>query len=509
MFKNIFRTKSPSEVSLEAAKGGHKLKKTLGSVDLLTLGIGAIIGAGVFIITGTAAAGDITSSGEIIRIPAGPAITLSFLLTAIGCGFCALCYAEFASMVPVAGSAYVYSYISMGEVFAWIIGWALLLEYTFAASTVAIGWAGYFQQVLEKVLHIQLPEYLLTPWFVALGDMEKYSHFPHVFSYPISINLPAILIIAFLTLLLIRGVKESANANNVIVVLKLVIIAIFVIVGAFYVDKSNWVPYMPYGFRGILAGSAMIFFSYIGFDALTTVSEEVKNPGRDLPIGIIGSLLICTIIYIIVSAVLTGIAPYSLLNTPDPVATALDHVGQSWLASYIVSVGAVIALLSALLVVMMGQPRIIFSMSRDGFLPPLLSRVHSKYKTPYITTIISGSLIMFMAGVCDITKVSELCNIGTLFAFIVVSAGVVILRYRDPDHPRAFKVPFVPFLPIVGVIICLALLLSLPKLAWIGFFVWLTTGLVIYFSYGIKHTKYNSQSNIEEDKTAEEVHEEK
>ena len=490
MFEKLFRVKSPDQMSSDADKGEHKLKRTLNPIDLTTLGIGAIIGAGVFIITGTAAAGDISPAGEIIRLPAGPAITLSFLLTGLGCCFCALCYAELAAMIPIAGSAYVYAYVSSGEFFGWVIGWTLLLEYTFDACTVAIGWSGYFDQILNKVLHIKLPEFLLTPWFMALADKEKYSHFPHLFSIPLSINLPAILIIALLTWLLVRGIQECAKANNIIVALKLIIIVIFVAVGAFYVDKSNWHPYIPYGIKGVLAGSSMIFFSYIGFDALTTVSEEVKNPGRTLPIGIIASLVICTIIYIIVSAVLTGIAPYKILNTPEPVATALDYIGQTWLASYIVSVGAVIALITALLVMLMGQPRIIFSMSRDGFLPKILSRVHPVYKTPYITTIISGTAVILLAGFCDITKVAELCNIGTLFAFIMVSVGVIVLRYKNPSQERPFKVPLVPYVPIAGIIICIALILSLPKLAWIGFVVWQTIGLIIYFSYGIKHTRY-------------------
>lgn len=492
MIKKLFRVKSASELIEEANQEGKSLKKTLGRLDLITLGIGAIIGAGIFVITGTAAAGDILPTGQIIRTPAGPGIVLSFLITAIGCCFCALCYAEFASMMPIAGSAYTYSYVSLGEIFAWIIGWDLLLEYTFDASTVSIGWAGYFSQVLERVFHINLPDFLMTPWFVALGDKAKYAHLPHLFGVPVSVNLPALLIIFFITILLIRGIKESARVNSIIVALKLVVVLIFVAVGAFYVDKNNWVPFMPYGFKGVFAGAAMIFFAYIGFDALSTTSEEVKNPGRDLPIGIMGSLSICTILYIVVALVLTGMTPYKLLNTPEAVATALNYVGQTWLSSYIVCIGASIALISTLIVFLLGQPRIIFAMARDGFLPKAVAKVHPKYKTPYVASIISGIVVMFLAGACNLTNVAALCNIGTLFAFVMVCVGVIILRYKNPGAKRPFKVPFVPYVPILGIIICISLIVSLPKLAWIGFFVWLVIGLVIYFTYGIKNTFYGT-----------------
>lgn len=484
---SIFRTKSPDELIHSCEKENKCLKKSLSAFDLTTMGIGAIIGAGIFVITGVAAAGDINSAGQIIHTPAGPALSLSFIFTSIGCCFCALCYAEFAAMMPVAGSAYAYAYASLGEIFAWIIGWDLLLEYTFDGSAVAVGWSGYFHQLFEKIFNVHIPQFLLTPWFTTLADKDKFAHFPHIFNIPLSINLPAVLVLLFVSILLIRGIKESAKVNCVVVGLKLVVIFIFIVVGIFHINKSNWVPFMPYGMKGVLSGAALIFFSYIGFDALTTASEEVKNPARSIPIGIICSLLICTVLYIIVTLILTGIAPYKILNTPDPIATALNFIGQNWLATYVVCIGAVFALLSTLIVFTMGQPRILFSMSRDGFLPKALSKVHGKYNTPYVSTIITGSILMFMAGVCDIAKLAELGNIGTLFAFIMVSIGVIVLRHKLPDHPRPFKVPFVPVVPALGIIMCFSLMLFLPKIAWIGFFIWLIIGLIVYFAYSRKN----------------------
>lgn len=490
MLEKLFRIKSIDQILLAVENSTIKLKKSIGVFELITLGIGAIIGAGIFVITGTAASGDITAAGEIIRLPAGPAISLSFVITAVGCCFCAMCYAELASMIPISGSAYTYSYVGMGEIFAWIIGWTLLLEYTFDAATIAIGWAGYLDQFLVNVLGLHLPEYLLNPTFAALAGGEAYANFPRLLGHPISINLPAMVIIALLTMLLIRGISESTRFNNVIVVLKVLVVLVFIFVGAFYVKPENWVPYMPYGFKGVLAGAAMIFFAYIGFDALSTTSEEVKNPGRDLPIGIIGSLLICTVLYIIVSAILTGIAPYKILNTPDPVATALNFIGQNFLASYIVSVGAVIALISTLLVFMLGQPRIIFAMARDGFFPRGLAKVHPKYKTPYIPTIISGIVIMFLAGTCNLSNVAAMCNAGTLTAFMMVCLSVIVLRWRRPNVPRKFKTPFVPLIPILGIIVCAVLFTALPRLAHITFVLWTVAGLAIYLGYGIRHTRY-------------------
>jgi APA family basic amino acid/polyamine antiporter len=363
-------------------------------------------------------------------------------------------------------------------------------------------------QLLEKVFHIDFPDYLTVPTLKAINHSADYVHFPHIFGLPVSVNLPAMLIIALLTMLLIKGISESTKVNNVIVALKLVIVLIFIFVGAFFVERSNWIPFAPNGWPGIFAGASLVFFAYIGFDALTTASEEVKNPGKDLPFAIIGSLLVCTVLYIIVTAILTGMIKYTQLNVPDPVAVALNFVGlkwapANWLANYIVSVGAVIALTSTMLVFLMGQPRILFAMGRDGFLPPIFAKVHPKFHTPYIPTIISGTIVMLLAGFGDLDSVASLCNIGTLTAFIMVAVGIIILRKKCPESPRKFKVPYVPLFPILGILVCLILIAYLPKVAIIGFFVWMIIGLIIYFNYGIKHTYYKTSEdavvcNIEE-----------
>lgn len=489
MFNKLFRFKSTEQI-LSSTASGTQLHKTLGRWELIALGIGAIIGAGIFVITGTAASGDVTTAGEIIRAPAGPAITLSFIITAVGCAFCALCYAELASMIPIAGSAYTYSYVSMGELVAWIVGWCLLLEYIFDAATVSIGWAGYLQQVLEHVLHLQLPTWLTTSTFAALGDPAAHPGLPRLLGHPLAINILPMVIVGLLTAVLVRGVRESTRFNNVIVALKLLIVCIFIGVGAFYVKPENWSPYMPYGFRGVMAGASLIFFAYIGFDALSTTSEEVRDPGRDLPFGIIGSLVVCTVFYIIVSAILTGMVPYQTLDVPDPVATALSAVGQSWLASYIVSVGAVVALTSTMLVFLLGLPRIIFAMARDGFFPKGLAKVHRHRRTPYRATILAGIVVMLLAGMGNLSSVAALCNAGTLTAFIIVCLSVIVLRRRHPQHQRRFRVPLVPLVPILGMITCGALFTALPRAAHITFLVWTAAGLIIYFLYGIRHTKY-------------------
>ena len=352
---SIFRTKDPSKLLDSCRDESKSLKKTLTAFDLTTFGVGAIVGAGIFVVTGVAAAGDISPSGQIIHTPAGPALTLSFLLTAIGCFFCALCYAEFAAMLPVAGSAYTYAYASLGEILAWIIGWDLLLEYTFDGSAVAVGWAGYFVQFFEKVFNITIPQFLTTPWLLALTHRESSAYFPHILGIPFSLNLPAMMVLLFVSLLLIRGIKESAKVNFIIVGLKLVVILIFIIAGVSCIDRNNWIPFMPYGMKGVFSGAALVFFAYLGFDALTTASEEVKNPEKNIPIGIIASLLICTVLYMVVTLVLTGIAPYRILNTPDPIATGLNYIGKSWLATYVVCTGAIIALLSTLIVIIHGS----------------------------------------------------------------------------------------------------------------------------------------------------------
>lgn len=545
MFNNLFRIKTAERILQESLKPEHALKKVLGPIDLVALGVGAIIGAGIFVITGTAAAGGASHIG------AGPAIVISFLITAIACGFAALCYAEFASMIPIAGSAYTYSYATMGELVAWIIGWDLVLEYMVGSATVAIGWSGYFKSLLEG-FNIKLPSWLSTDIMSvmeAANHPEKYidkiktgfpelaksltsiasngvvpekvnkmletisnmpeitnaplllkfqallltyQQAPHIGTMPICLNLPAFLIIALVTTLLVVGISESAKVNSFIVGLKLLILFAFIIVGAMHIDPKNWHPFMPNGWKGIQTGAAMIFFAYIGFDAVSTTAEEAKNPGKDLPLGIIGSLIICTILYIVVAAVMTGICPWNLLGTAEPVATALKYIGQNIMASYIISVGAVIALISVLIVMLLGQPRIFFSMSRDGFVPKWFSVVHPKFKTPYRTTIIAGIIVALCATVFNINEVAELCNIGTLFAFVLVCAGIIVLRHKRPDLKRPFKTPMVPLVPILGIATCLYLMFGLPLITWIRFVAWLIIGLIIYFAYGMKHTKYDN-----------------
>lgn len=548
LINKFFRVKTVDSIIEACEKEEHKLKKALGAVDLVMLGIGAIIGAGIFVITGTAAAGGASHIG------AGPAIIISFLITAIACGFAALCYAEFSSLIPIAGSAYTYSYATMGELIAWIIGWDLVLEYMVGSATVAIGWSGYFKSLLDGFglklptwlttdimtvvealkhhgkyfdkFHAQYPE--ITQKLIEVGSnytgreeavkmlevintvpdvsnmpllskfqniLITYLQAPHIGDMPICFNLPAFCIIALVTTLLVVGISESAKVNTFIVGLKLLILFIFLGVGVFFINPKNWVPFMPNGWAGIQTGAAMIFFAYIGFDAVSTTAEEAKNPGRDLPIGIIGSLIVCTILYIAVSAVMTGMCPWNLLGTAEPVATALKYVGLNFLASYIISVGAVVALIAVLIVMLLGQPRIFFSMSRDGFVPSWLSVVHPKFQTPYRTTIIAGIIVAICASILNINEVAELCNIGTLFAFVLVCAGVIVLRYKDPKRHRPFKTPLVPLIPLLGIATCVYLMFGLPLLTWIRFIVWLIIGLVIYFLYGMHHTKYSDDKS--------------
>ncbi|MEQ8168145.1 MAG: amino acid permease [Candidatus Eremiobacterota bacterium] len=481
--ENLFRKKNVEEIIASAEREDFKLKKSLGAIDLMAMGVGAIIGAGIFVITGSIAAGGASHIG------AGPAVIISFIIAAVACSFSALCYAEFASLLPISGSAYTYSYATLGEVFAWIIGWDLILEYMVGGVFVAIGWAGYFKHLLAG-FGIVLPAYLSNDLRTAATNPEVMAQVPQIAGIHLSINLPAVIVVAFITVLLIMGIKESAKLNNIIVALKIIILAVFIGAGIFYIKPENWSPFAPNGWHGIFTGASLVFIAYIGFDAVSTTAEETKNPGRDLPIGIIGSLIICTILYIVVAAVMTGIAPYKILGTPEPMATALNYAGLTSLSRYVVSVGAVIALLAVLLVLMVGQPRIFFSMSRDGFLPSVFAKVHPKYRTPYVTTILTGCIIGFFAGIVDIHEAAELCNIGTLFAFALVGIAVIILRYKSPHLKRPFKVPFVPLVPILGIGSCIFLMANLVLVAWIRFIVWLAIGLIIYFIYGIKHTKY-------------------
>jgi APA family basic amino acid/polyamine antiporter len=489
---SVFRTKNLDQLVHEAEE--TRLKRSLGPIDLISLGIGAVIGTGIFAVIGTAVAGD------AIRPGAGPGIMLSFFLTAIACAFCGLCYAEFASLVPVAGSAYTYSYATLGEVVAWIIGWDLIIEYAIGNVAVAIGWAAYFHQLCEGIgLHI--PAWLSVDYRSAAqaaaavakagGEIdtsialnyEAWVNAPQLFGVPIIFNFLAVAIVAFITWILVLGAKESARVNNIMVAIKLIILFFFIVVGIKYVKPENWTPFMPNGFPGVWTGASLIFFAYIGFDAISTAAEECKKPGRDMPIGIIGSLAICTVIYVAVAAVLTGMVPWNKLGVADPLAAALAYVGSNTAAG-LVAFGAVVAMTAVLLVFQYGQPRIFFSMSRDGLLPPGFANVHPKYKTPHVTTIWTGVVVAAISAIANINEIVELTNIGTLFAFVLVCAGIIILRITDPDRPRVFKTPFVPVVPLLGIAMCIYLMRGLPTVTWIRFGVWLAAGLVLYFTYG-------------------------
>lgn len=460
---DLFRKKSLSDLMEQASGKGSSLKKALGGFDLTMLGIGAIIGTGIFVLTGVAAAKH-----------AGPALILSFILSGLACVFAALCYAEFASSVPVSGSAYTYSYATFGELVAWILGWDLILEYGLAVSAVASGWSGYFQGLLAG-FNIHLPTAITSAYDPSKGTI---------------IDLPAILIIFLIASLLIKGVRESARLNNVMVLIKVAVVLLFLIVGVGYVKPANWSPFMPFGFSGVATGAATVFFAYIGFDAVSTAAEEVRNPQRNMPIGIIASLAICTVLYIAVSLVLTGIVPYTMLDVKNPVAFALQFVHQDWVAGFI-SLGAITGITTVLLVMMYGQTRLFFAMSRDGLLPKALGEVSPKTQTPVKSTLIVATLCSVFGGLVPLNKLAELTNFGTLFAFIVVSVGVMVLRKKNPDLPRAFRVPMVPLIPILAIIFCGYLLVSLPVFTWIGFVIWLIIGIAVYFSYG----RYNSVLN--------------
>ncbi|NUM74676.1 amino acid permease [candidate division KSB1 bacterium] len=501
---NIFRTKNLDQLTQDAEK--TNLKRSLGAVDLISLGIGAIIGTGIFAVIGTAVAGDAMRPG------AGPAIMLSFVLTAIACAFCGLCYAEFASLVPVSGSAYTYSYATLGEAVAWIIGWDLIIEYAIGNVAVAIGWAAYFHQMCEG-LGIHIPAWLSVDYRSAAQaaaavanaggqidpaialNYEAWTNHPTILGIPIIFNFLAVAIVAAITWLLVIGAKESARVNNIMVVIKLVILFFFIYVGAKYVKPEHWSPFMPNGFSGVWTGASLIFFAYIGFDAISTAAEECKRPGRDMPIGIIGSLAICTLIYVVVAAVLTGMMPWDKLGVADPLAAALAYVGSD-AAAGLVAFGAVISMTAVLLVFQYGQPRIFFSMSRDGLLPPVFQKVHTKYKTPHVTTIWTGVAVALISAFANINEIVELTNIGTLFAFALVCAGIIILRYKEPHRPRAFKTPFVPLVPLLGIGSCVYLMAGLPWVTWVRFAAWLGAGLLIYLLYGYHRSKlHKSGSN--------------
>lgn len=492
--KQLFRTKSIEALVAASNEEGKRLDRTLGAWSLMALGIGAVIGSGIFILTGTAAAGEVRSFHSILHVPildlimnganssftigrpgAGPGVALSFLLTAIACGFAALCYAEMACCIPVAGSAYTYAYATMGEFIAWLIGWNLILEYAVSNMAVAVGFSAYFNDILDSIFGWHLPTQLSEPMIV--GGQLTGSWF----------NLPAFLILMLLTWVLTYGIKESARTNNIMVLVKLGAIAIFVIGAGRAVSTHHWHPFLPNGMSGVLTGAAIVFFTYIGFDSVSTAAEECRNPQRDLPIGIIGTLLVCSTLYIAVALVLTGIAPWQSLNSAAPVAEALKNLNMNTVREW-VGVGAIVGMLSSLLVFQYGQARVWFAMSRDGLLPRFFSKIHPKHHTPHVSTWIAGFAVGIPSGVWDIGTFADLSNIGTLFAFTIVSAGVLVLRKTQPDRPRSFRVPFGPLFPLLSIASCLILMMALPLETWVRFFFWSAIGIAIYFVFGKKNS---------------------
>ncbi|HEY6328571.1 MAG TPA: amino acid permease [Blastocatellia bacterium] len=538
----LFRVKSLDSILGSAEESEHQLRRTLGPVALTLLGIGAIIGAGIFATIGTAAAGD------QYRLGAGPALMVSFIITAIVCGFTALCYAEFASMVPISGSAYTYSYATLGELVAWIIGWDLIIEYAVGNIAVAISWANYFKTFVAG-FGIAIPDWLSTDYRTARKIPGLLDNAPHVFGHPIVFNALAIAIVAFITAILVWGIKESASFNGIMVGIKIVVLTFFIVVAFYWVKPANWTPFAPNGWSGISAGAAIVFFAYIGFDAVSTVAEETRNPRRNMPIGIIASLIVCTLFYVIVSAAFTGLISYPELKAKlateqaEPLTMALQHAvtnlsWQHWSVG-IVAFGSVIAHTAVLLVFQLGQPRIFFSMARDGLLPPVFYKVHPRFKTPHISTILTGIFVAVFAAVASIDEMVDLTNIGTLFAFILVCAGIIVLRKKDPTRPRPFRVPtgwiwavllYIAYavgvvlfpvsltakvvalaigagvftisrnhiFPVLGVLSCLYLIYYLPPTSWLRFAAWLNLGFVIYVGYGAVHSRLTGRHEAQD-----------
>ncbi|HET9634552.1 MAG TPA: amino acid permease [Gemmatimonadaceae bacterium] len=490
MIRSLFARKPIAELLAEG-ENPQGLRRVLGAGDLIMLAIGAVIGAGIFGSIGSAAAGQLGPNGEVIRVGAGPALVISFLLLGACCALAGLCYAELASMIPQAGSAYAYSYATLGELVAWIIGWDLILEYAVGNVAVAISWGDYFKSLLGG--WVEMPVWLTTGYRTALLSSNPEVHglletAPHVAGIPILINVPAFAIVALITWLLMLGVRESARANNIMVAVKLIVLTLFIIMGAQHINSANYHPFAPNGFTGIHQGAAIVFFAYIGFDAISTAAEETKNPQRNLPIGILGGLAICTVIYIIIGYVLTGMVPYKQLGTAaDPLAFALNATGLTNIAK-IVALGAVFSMAAVLLVFQYGQPRIFFAMARDGLLPKWASKVHGKYRTPYITTLLTGALVALWSLIGDAGETYDLTNIGTLFAFALVCIGVIVLRHTDPERPRPFRVPFVHVVGIVGAGLCIFVMRGLPHLAWVRFGWWLVIGIVLYVLYGFRNS---------------------
>jgi basic amino acid/polyamine antiporter, APA family len=470
-------TKKPFS-ALDVELEENPLRRSLGALNLTALGIGSIIGTGIFVLTGTAASQN-----------AGPALVLSMIISAIGCAFAGLCYAEFAAMVPVAGSAYTYAYATIGELFAWIIGWDLILEYALATATVAVGWSGYFVSLMAQ-LRIHIPPALTAPPGTPAMGIAGGGVF----------NLPAALIVFVVVALLVIGIKQSADTNTVLVIIKSLVLVVFIVAGAAYIKRDNITPFIPpntggfghFGWSGVLRGAGVMFFAYVGFDSVSTAAQEAKNPQRDMPIGILGSLIICTVLYVGVAIVLTGIVHYSKLNVPDPLAVGIDATGLTWL-SPIVKVSALFGLFSTMLVTLLGQTRIFLSMSRDGLLPELFGRVHPKFRTPHLSTMFTGTIVAVVAGVTPIDKLGQLVSIGTLLAFVLVCIGLILLRRTSPHLHRPFRTPAVPLVPILGALICLVQMASLPGATWMRLFIWLAAGFVIYFGYSRRSAEMRRQ----------------
>ncbi len=472
---DLFRRKSVTDLQTEALTD-HSLKRALGALNLTLLGIGAIIGTGIFVLTGTVAA-----------VNAGPAVVLSFILAGIASIFAALCYSEFASLVPMAGSAYTYGYATLGEIIAWIIGWDLVLEYALGAVTVAIGWSGYVVSFLHDI-GLDVPCALSA----ARGTVVRC---PDGTSMTAVFNLPAVVIIALVTTLLVIGIKESATTNNVIVFIKLAVVVLFIAFAAHAVNPANWHPFIPpaegsghFGWDGVVAGGGIVFFAYIGFDAVSTAAQEARNPQKDMPIGIIGSLLICTLLYILVSGIATGVTPYKDLNVPDPIAVAADRAGLGWMST-LIKLGAIAGLSSVILVMLLGQSRVFWTMSRDGLLPQVINKIHPKFQTPYITSIVTGIAVAFFAAILPIRDAASLVSIGTLLAFVIVSIGVIVLRVREPNLPRAFKTPAYWLVAPLGAISALYLMIHLSRTTWERLIIWFVLGMFVYFGYGVRHSK--------------------
>src|SRR5438093_5352619 len=510
----LFRTKSPEHLIAEAEAPERQMKRTLGPLALTCIGIGAVIGAGIFSLTGTAAAGQTFASGletpvinfiqawfsgtDVLlgRAGAGPAIAVSFIVAGIACAFAAFCYAELASMIPVSGSAYTYSYATLGEIVAWIIGWDLILEYAVGNMAVAVGWSGYFVQLCDSLFHLKFPLWLVNDHqtatsLIAKGGaaLEGYSStaLPVIAGHSIAFNLPALLIVAAVTALLVYGIRESASTNTRIVIIKVAVVVFVIAYGAFMVNPTNWHPFVPHGFAGVMSGAAIVFFAFIGFDAVSTTAEETRNPQRDMPIGIIGSLIVCTLLYVVMSVIVTGIKKYTVY-AGDAAAVATAFASKPW-AQALVSAGALAGTTSVLLVFQLGQPRIFMAMARDGLLPQSFAKVHPRFRTPHITTIWTGVVVGVVAMITNIGDLADLTNIGTLFAFILVCLGILVLRKREPGRPRIFKTPWSPVTPILGIASCVSLMLGLPWITWIRFALWLVVGMLVYFSYGFRRRR--------------------